>query len=226
MREQARIRKFCNQLADLWESKSPDMRFGQMVVCLNKALGMPRHDIFYLEENEMLDVIRKFFSDDYDNGRKTRIKSDALHVRWQKLTESLRDEEDTFELSSFRKLLAETWQYFMDTVDDFGIDNKDLPLIGCMYIFANHSESPRGIIPWEYEACIKIVEALLCALQAPLLPQGYKGNFYDGYIVVEEYHSRVHSLHISELESYLQKLSHECYENHYIENYHEDGTPC
>ena len=31
MRDPKRIRKFCNELADLWESKCPDLRFGQIM---------------------------------------------------------------------------------------------------------------------------------------------------------------------------------------------------
>lgn len=32
MREKARIKPFCDELAALWESKAPGMRFGQIVV--------------------------------------------------------------------------------------------------------------------------------------------------------------------------------------------------
>lgn len=31
MKDPKRIRKFCNELADLWESKCPDLRFGQIM---------------------------------------------------------------------------------------------------------------------------------------------------------------------------------------------------
>lgn len=60
MRDKAKIRRFCDELAALWEEKRPNMRFGQLVVTLNRALDKPRHDIFYLEEEEMLDVLRRF----------------------------------------------------------------------------------------------------------------------------------------------------------------------
>ena len=32
MRDKARIRVFCDKLADIWESKCPDWRFGQMMM--------------------------------------------------------------------------------------------------------------------------------------------------------------------------------------------------
>ena len=44
MRDKARIRRFCDELAALWEGKRPNMRFGQLVVTLNRALDKPRHD--------------------------------------------------------------------------------------------------------------------------------------------------------------------------------------
>ena len=65
MKDKARIRRFCDELAALWEKQRPNMRFGQLVVTLNRALDKPRHDIFYLEEEEMLDVLRRFFSKEY-----------------------------------------------------------------------------------------------------------------------------------------------------------------
>ena len=80
MREKARIRRFCNELATLWEEKQPNMRFGQMVVSLNRALDKPRHDIYYLEEEEMLEVLRRFFS-------KTYQKAEREDQRGYRLTE-------------------------------------------------------------------------------------------------------------------------------------------
>lgn len=74
MSDTARIRKFCDELAALWEEKRPNMRFGQIVVSLNQALDRARHDLFSLEDEEMLDVLRRFFSKEYqkslqeDNG--------------------------------------------------------------------------------------------------------------------------------------------------------------
>ena len=84
-----------------------------------------------------------------------------------------------------RRCLRDTWQYFIDTVDDFGIHNADLPLIGAMYVLVNRTTYPDGVsCTWEYEAYIKVLEGLLDALRNPLFPRGYGGNFYDGYITV------------------------------------------
>ena len=53
MREIARIRLFCEELAGLWE-KCSDMRFGQLVV---NALN---EDPFYVEDNDALEKIKAF----------------------------------------------------------------------------------------------------------------------------------------------------------------------
>ena len=55
MRDIARIRPFCEELAVLWE-KCPDMRFGQLVV---NALGA---DSFYVEDDTAIEKIRTFVS--------------------------------------------------------------------------------------------------------------------------------------------------------------------
>lgn len=222
MREKARIRKFCDELAALWEEKRPNMRFGQIVVSLNQALDKPRHDLFSLEDEEMLDVLRRFFSKEYQTSLREDNRGDALTERWQNAIEEL-IETDVFDLPLLKTLLVDTWQYFMDTVDDFGINNGDLPMIGDMYVLINRTTYPSGVLQWEYEAYIKILEGLLTALQNPLFPHGYNGNFYDGYITVEEYHGCEHALHISELDSYFAELAKMYYEDTYSDTYDENG---
>lgn len=67
MRDPKRIRKFCNQLADIWESQCPDWRFCQLVsnVTRGEAAGkIP----FYIEDDEMMEYIKKFFRLDDKRG--------------------------------------------------------------------------------------------------------------------------------------------------------------
>lgn len=52
MRDPKRIRKFCNQLADIWESQCPDWRFGQLVENVYRMNGITMP--FYVEDDEML----------------------------------------------------------------------------------------------------------------------------------------------------------------------------
>lgn len=59
MRDLERIYPFCVEVATLW-SNYPDLRFGQMMSNISKycqrELGK---DIFYMEEEELIEVIRE-----------------------------------------------------------------------------------------------------------------------------------------------------------------------
>lgn len=55
MRDIARIRSFCEELAAQWE-KCPDMRFGQLIANSLSA------DAFYIEDDDALEKIRAFVS--------------------------------------------------------------------------------------------------------------------------------------------------------------------
>ena len=93
------------------------------------ALDKPRHDIFYLEEEEMLDVLRRFFSKEYQKSVREDSSGDQLTERWQEAIEDLRynTESDAFDLPLFKTLLVDTWQYFIDTVDDFASTMRICP---------------------------------------------------------------------------------------------------
>lgn len=119
---------------------------------------------------------------------------------------------DVFDFPLFKKLFIDTWQYFIDTVGDSGINNRDLPIIGMMYVLINRTNYPCGILMWEYDAYIKILAGLLLSLLDPGFPCGYKGNFHDGYITVEKYTHCEHTLHISQFDSYFKELAEMYYE--------------
>ena len=55
MRDPKRIRKFCNELGDIWESNCPDWRFGQMLV---NVIG---RDPWFLEEDVVMRLFRVYF---------------------------------------------------------------------------------------------------------------------------------------------------------------------
>ena len=59
-RDAGRIQTFCDRLAKAWE-KLPDWRFGQLMVNLLRdyEAGHGR-DFFYLEEDEMIEVIEAY----------------------------------------------------------------------------------------------------------------------------------------------------------------------
>ena len=56
-RDKARIKPFCDQLAQLWENRCPDLRFGQIVSLLPAALRRSGRDPFCAEDEEMLEAL-------------------------------------------------------------------------------------------------------------------------------------------------------------------------
>ena len=209
MRDKAHIRKFCDAFAELWEEKAPDMRFGQMIVCLNKAADVPRHDIFNLEENEMMEVIRRYFSKEYKKSMQNKSELRyALIDRWKSFMDEPQndDEWNKFDLQDFKKLFVDTWQYFIDTLDDFGINNADLPMICCITEFTYRSSFLKCIKNSEIYACIALAKALLLGLEQPLYER-VNGGFYNGYLFIEEPDQFVSEVHISNFESYFNELS-------------------
>lgn len=56
MRDPKRIRKFCNELASIWERECPDWRFLQLI-----ANVMGGNLPFYMEEEETMRRIKDYF---------------------------------------------------------------------------------------------------------------------------------------------------------------------
>lgn len=61
-RDKARIKPFCDQLAQLWKTYGPDLRFGQIVSLLPGCPSPPGHDLFYVEDGEMLEALGRILS--------------------------------------------------------------------------------------------------------------------------------------------------------------------
>ncbi len=60
MRDPARIPKVAKLLEDVWK-KNPDLRLGQLIIAITKP-SMPCPDVFYMEDDEMIDRLNKFGS--------------------------------------------------------------------------------------------------------------------------------------------------------------------
>lgn len=58
MRDERRIKKFCNELAEIWEEECPDWRFGQLIV---NVFGSMKIDPFFPEEDEMIEYFKNYF---------------------------------------------------------------------------------------------------------------------------------------------------------------------
>lgn len=61
MRDKKRIRKFCNELALIWEQECPDWRFGQLMMNVLGDMARNGRDPFFPEEEEMLNYFKKYF---------------------------------------------------------------------------------------------------------------------------------------------------------------------
>lgn len=58
MRDPNRIQSFCTEFTELW-SKYPDLRFGQIMSNISRYIQMEyRKDMFYMEEDELMKIIR------------------------------------------------------------------------------------------------------------------------------------------------------------------------
>lgn len=58
MRDPSRINEFCDILKFVWETKYPDLRFGQLIdnVCLKNKIG----SLFYIEDDQLLEHIKNY----------------------------------------------------------------------------------------------------------------------------------------------------------------------
>ena len=61
MRDVKRIKKFCDELATVWEKNCPDWRFGQMICNVFGEMAMER-DPFFPEEDEMIKFFKDYFN--------------------------------------------------------------------------------------------------------------------------------------------------------------------
>jgi len=60
MRDPKRIRVFCDQLAEIWETQCPDWRFGQLVENVYRISGIPMP--FFVEDDKMLEHFKRSFN--------------------------------------------------------------------------------------------------------------------------------------------------------------------
>ncbi len=69
MRDVKRIKKFCDELAQLWEDNVPDWRFGQLMTNVLGQMAIDGIDIYFPEEPEMMDYLRKYFEKEKQYGK-------------------------------------------------------------------------------------------------------------------------------------------------------------
>lgn len=63
MRDPERINGFCDSLKSLWHT-CPDMRFGQLMLCMLGAYASQHgRDAFYIEDDELMEFFRKYLEE-------------------------------------------------------------------------------------------------------------------------------------------------------------------
>ena len=59
MRNPERIKEFCNELAEIWETNVPQWRFGQLIC---NVFGTLNEDPFFPEEDKMIKIFKDYFN--------------------------------------------------------------------------------------------------------------------------------------------------------------------
>lgn len=62
MRDINRIKEFCDELAEIWETNCPDWRFGQLISNVFGQMRSEGKDCFFPEEKEMMEYFKNYFS--------------------------------------------------------------------------------------------------------------------------------------------------------------------
>lgn len=61
MRDVSRIKPFCDEFAELWATH-PYLRFGQIMQNIARYIEINyEKDIFYMEEDELIEIIREWY---------------------------------------------------------------------------------------------------------------------------------------------------------------------
>ena len=76
MRDPNRIDRFCNELNRMWHMV-PDWRFGQLISnVLGQYVHETKRDIFFPEDDELLEYFRQYFSMEGSSPYEAPLKGD------------------------------------------------------------------------------------------------------------------------------------------------------
>lgn len=64
MRNPERIKEFCNELAEIWETNVPQWRFGQLICNVFGEMASDGRDPFFPEEDEMINYFKNYFKNE------------------------------------------------------------------------------------------------------------------------------------------------------------------
>lgn len=66
-RDPKRIEPFMKELGEIWKNNCPDWRFGQLMFNAYRVMKLHNEDIFYKEDDELLQYFKDWFDVDYKN---------------------------------------------------------------------------------------------------------------------------------------------------------------
>ena len=225
-RDKARIKPFCDRLAQLWETQGPDLRFGQIISLLPLAIDRPGHDPFFVEEDEMLEALQRTFSQEGKAARTLDTEQlESLKGRWEDLLDSIYDAG--FQTEDFKSLFLDTWSYLRETVDCYGVPHKVVPLVAFLGKFNGNNQYPEHTPLWEFDVCGKFVDALLYGLENPLRPCPSR-DFYEGGLVLEPYLHQQFHVTLETFEKVFTELAEEYRKNDYeggYDYYEQENLP-
>lgn len=75
MRDPKRIKKFCDRLAKVW-GNVPDWRFGQFISNAFGEVWAKHGDIFFIEDDKMIEYLEEYFEKSEENDEKGVDKED------------------------------------------------------------------------------------------------------------------------------------------------------
>lgn len=64
VRDINRIDPFLQKLGTIWKTQCPDWRFGQLIFNVERVMKTHGKDLFYQEEDQLLDYIKEFFKEE------------------------------------------------------------------------------------------------------------------------------------------------------------------
>lgn len=78
MRDPARIKPLMAKLANMWQQYVPDLRFGQLMSnFLVFVVSETHRDIFFIEDDQMEELIVKFFKRDEEDANERNLEISA-----------------------------------------------------------------------------------------------------------------------------------------------------
>ena len=146
-RDKARIKPFCDQLAQLWETTVLTCALGRSYPacpCPSTGQGMTR----FLWKRMKCWRLSSARSAKREKPRAPldAEQLDSLKDRWEDMMFNLYGTK--FQTEEFKSLFLDTWSYLRDAVDCYGVPHKAVPLVAFLGKFNGNNQYPAHTPPW------------------------------------------------------------------------------